>query len=122
MPGHEKWVTEEGKVTLGMTKVVENMMKDFPEKLKSTDAAKTPAGNGLFSQGQGGTTERAEACCAMVAKGSFLRKCVRPDTQPTMTALCKVARLRRARCTKTTRAPLCCKRVAKRAPAREPKH
>jgi hypothetical protein len=61
--GMEIDYTEKGKVIFGMIKYVENMIKDFPEKLKSTDIVKMPAGNGLFNQGQGGKlpTERVEA-------------------------------------------------------------
>jgi hypothetical protein len=36
--------TEKGKVIFGLIKYVENMIRDFPEKLKSTDVAKIPAG------------------------------------------------------------------------------
>jgi hypothetical protein len=54
---------EKGKVIFGMIKYVEDMIKDFPEKLKSTDIAEMPAGDGLFNQGQGGKlpTKHAEA-------------------------------------------------------------
>jgi hypothetical protein len=31
-----------------MIKHVENTIKDFPQELKSTDAARTPAGDGLL--------------------------------------------------------------------------
>jgi hypothetical protein len=73
-----------------MIKYVENMIKDFPEKLKSTDIAKTPAGDGLFNQGQGGKlpTEHAEAHHTMAAKGLCLCKHARPDIHPTITVLC----------------------------------
>jgi hypothetical protein len=37
----------EGKVKIGMIKYVENMLKDFTEKMKSTDSATTPASNGV---------------------------------------------------------------------------
>jgi hypothetical protein len=83
--------TQKGIVIFGMMiKYVENMIRDFPEKLKSTDVAKTPAGDGLFNQGQGRKlpTERAEACHMMVAKGLFLCKCTRPDIQPMIAVLC----------------------------------
>ncbi len=42
--------SKKGKVKIGMTKYVESMLKDFPEKLKSTDTAVTPASNGLFNK------------------------------------------------------------------------
>jgi hypothetical protein len=82
--------TEKGKVIFGMINYVENMIRDFPEKLKSTDIAKMPAGDGLFNQGQGGKLpmEHAEAYHTMVAKGLFLCKCARPDIQPTIAVLC----------------------------------
>jgi hypothetical protein len=45
--GTEIDYTEKGKVIFGMN--VENMIRDFPKKLKSTDIAKMPACNGLFN-------------------------------------------------------------------------
>jgi hypothetical protein len=90
--GMEIDYTEKGKVIFGMIKYVENMIKDIPEKLKSTaDIAKTPAGeDGLFNQGQGGKLpmECAKAYHTMVAKGLFLCKRARPDIHPTMAVLC----------------------------------
>jgi hypothetical protein len=66
------------------------MIRNFPKELKSTDVAETPAGDGLFNQGQGRKlpTERAEAYRMMVAKGLFLCKRARPDIQPTIAVLC----------------------------------
>jgi hypothetical protein len=88
--GMEIDYTEKGKVIFGMIKYVENMIKDFPMKLKSTDIAQTPAGDGLFNEGQGKKlpTERAEAYHTSVAKGLFLCKRARPDIQPTVAVLC----------------------------------
>eukprot|EP00978_Attheya_sp_CCMP212_P044901 scaffold326348_cov39-Attheya_sp.AAC.1 len=88
--GMEIDYTRKGKVIFGMIKYVENMIKDFPEELKSTDTARTPAGDGLFNLGQGGklAKERAEAFHTMVAKGLFLCKRARPDIQPTIAVLC----------------------------------
>jgi hypothetical protein len=45
------------------------MLEVFPEKLKSTDTAVTPASNGLFNEGQGKklNEERADAYHMMVA-------------------------------------------------------
>jgi hypothetical protein len=88
--GMEIDYTERGKVIFGMIKYVQNMIRDFPDKLKSIDIAKTPAGNGLFNQGQGRKlpTEHAEAYHTMVAKGLFLCKCARPNIQPTIAVLC----------------------------------
>lgn len=45
--------TEDGKVEMGMIKYVENMLKEFLIKFKSTDKATLPAGNSLFNRGQG---------------------------------------------------------------------
>ena len=80
---------EKGKVKFGMTAHVENMIKDFPVKLKSADVAKMPAGNGQLNEGQGGKLpeERAEALRVTVAKGSLPCKRARPDAQPRIAAL-----------------------------------
>ena len=59
--GKETDCTEKGKLMFGMTKCVGNMIKAFPEKLKSTDAAKMPAGIRLLNQGQGGNCQRKRA-------------------------------------------------------------
>ena len=56
----------------------------------STHVAKTPAGDGLFNESQGGKLpeERAEDLNATVdAKGLFLRKRARPDMQPMIAVL-----------------------------------
>ena len=42
-----------GKVKISMIEYVENMLKYFPDKIKSTDTAITPASDGLFNEGQG---------------------------------------------------------------------
>jgi hypothetical protein len=65
--------TEKGKVKIGMTEYVESMLEVFPEKIKSTDTAVTPASNGLFNEGQGKKLdeERADAYHTMVAKALF---------------------------------------------------
>ena len=71
-----------------MIKHVGNVIDDFPKKLKSTDVAKTPAGDGLFNQGQGrkpAPADRAESHHTMEAASKgflFLCKHARPDTQP----------------------------------------
>jgi hypothetical protein len=95
---HGKVVNHGGKVheylgveiIFGMIKYVENMIKDFPKKLKSTDIPKTPAGGGLFNKGQGGKlpTEWAEAYHMMVAKGLFLCTHTKPNIQLTIPVLC----------------------------------
>jgi hypothetical protein len=88
--GMEIDYTKKGKVIFGMIKYVQNMIRDFPQTLKSTDNAMMPAGDGLFNEGQGRKLpmERAEAYHTMVAKGLFLCKCARPDIQPTIAVLC----------------------------------
>ena len=37
-----------------MIKFLKNVIKYFPEKVKSNSIAKAPPGNGLFNQGKGG--------------------------------------------------------------------
>jgi hypothetical protein len=78
------------KVKIGMTKYVESMLEVFPEKIKSTDTAVTPASGGLFNEGQGKklNEELADAYHTMVAKALFLCKRARPDIQPTIAVLC----------------------------------
>jgi hypothetical protein len=49
--GMELDFTEKSKVKIGMTKYVESMLEVFPEKIKSTDTAVTPASDGLFHEG-----------------------------------------------------------------------
>jgi hypothetical protein len=51
--GMEIDFSEKGKVKIGMTEYVESMLEVFPEKIKSTDTAVTPASDGLFNEGQG---------------------------------------------------------------------
>jgi hypothetical protein len=83
--------SKKGKVKVGMTKYVESMLEDFPEKLKSTDTAVTPASNGLFNKGPQGrklNEEHADAYHTMVAKALFLCKRARPDIQPTIAVVC----------------------------------
>ena len=73
-----------GKVNIGMIKYVSNMLEDFPETLKKTDIARTPAaGDSLFNKGQGRKLhqERADMYHTMVAKALFLCKRARPDIQ-----------------------------------------
>jgi hypothetical protein len=88
--GMEINFSEKGKVKIGMTEYVESMLEVFPEKIKSTDIAVTPASDGLFNEGQGKklNEERADAYHTMVAKALFLCKRARPDIQPTIAVLC----------------------------------
>mgnify|MGYP002176679840 FL=1 len=88
--GMEIDYSEDNKVKINMSKYVEDMLNDFPQKFKSTEVAKTPAGDGLFNQGQGGklNQERADIYHTTVARGLFLCKRARPDIQPTIAVLC----------------------------------
>ncbi|WP_288992819.1 polyprotein of Ty1/Copia retrotransposon [uncultured Marinobacter sp.] len=88
--GMEIDYTTKGKVKIGMIEYVANMLNDFPEKIKSTDTAITPASDGLFNEGQGKKLDqdRADAYHTMVAKALFLCKRARPDIQPTIAVLC----------------------------------
>jgi hypothetical protein len=82
--------SKKGKVKIGMTKYLEGMLKDFPEKDKSTDTAVTPATDSLFNKGQGKKFKdgRADAHHRIVAKRLFLFKHARPDIEPTIAVLC----------------------------------
>jgi hypothetical protein len=88
--GMEIDFSEKGKVKISMTEYVESMLEVFPEKIKSTDNAVTPASDGLFNEGQGKklNEERADAYHTMVAKALLLCKRARPDIQPTIAVLC----------------------------------
>jgi hypothetical protein len=79
-----------GKVKIGMIEYVENMLKDFPERIKSTDTAIIPASDGLFNKGQGKklNQECQDTYHTMVANALFLCKPARPDIQPTSAVLC----------------------------------
>jgi hypothetical protein len=79
-----------GKVKIGMIEYVANMLEDFPEKIKSSDIAITPACDGVFNKGQGKklNQEQADAYHTMVAKALFLCKRARPDIQPMIAVLC----------------------------------
>ena len=67
---------EEGKVKVDMSSYVKNMLKDFPVKLKKSETATTPMGEGLYNLGQGKKLCKgdAEAFHKMVAKGLFVCK------------------------------------------------
>ena len=81
---------DKGKVKVDMSSYVKNMLEDFPVKLKKSQTAATPAGEGLYNLGQGRklNKEDAEAFHTMVAKGLFVCKRARPDIQPTIALLC----------------------------------
>ena len=44
---------DEGKVKVDMSSYVKNMLDDFPVKLKKSQTAATPVGEGLYNLGQG---------------------------------------------------------------------
>jgi hypothetical protein len=90
--GMEIVYSVKGKVKIGMIEYIENILKYFSEKIKSTDTAITPASDGLFNEGQAKKLNQercADAYHMMVAKALFLCKRTRPlDIQPTITVLC----------------------------------
>ena len=61
---------DKGKVKVDMSSYVKNMLEDFPVKLKKSQTAATPAGEGLYNLGQGRklNKEDAEAFHTMVAR------------------------------------------------------
>jgi hypothetical protein len=58
---------------ISMTKYVEGMLEDFPEKIKSTDTVFTTASDGLFNKDQGKklSGECADAYHTIVVKALF---------------------------------------------------
>ena len=82
--------SEKGKVRIDMRKYVEEMIEEFPTKIKSTDLSQTPANEQLFDVGNGKrlTKDKSEEFHTTVAKGLFLSKRARPDVQPTVAFLC----------------------------------
>ena len=81
---------EKGKVKINMTSYIEDMLEEFPEDLKKTDMARTPAAGDLFNEGQGEdlTMDCKEAFHRVVAKGLFVSKRARPDIHLTIATLC----------------------------------
>ena len=73
-----------------MVDYVNNMLEDYPTKLKPTETAFTPAGDNLLNKGPSKKLEKqqAEAFHTTVAKGLFLSKRARPDIHPTIAVLC----------------------------------
>ena len=67
---------DEGKVKVNMSSYIKNMLEDFPVKLKKSQTAATPVGEGLYNLGQGRklSKEDAETFHTMVAKGLFVCK------------------------------------------------
>jgi hypothetical protein len=73
-----------------MTKYVENMLNNFPVKLRKKDVAKTPARDNLFNPGTGAKldTKRLEIFHTFLAKGLFLCKRARPNIRQAILVLC----------------------------------
>jgi hypothetical protein len=88
--GMELDYRKQGELKINMTKYVKNMLNDFPMKLGKKDVAKTPARDNLFNLGTGAKldTKRAEIFHTFVAKGLFLCKRARPDSQQAILVLC----------------------------------
>ncbi len=96
-----------GKVKVDMADYVAKMIDDFPEDLKPTDVAATPAGMNLFEVGDGEKLDKKkkEEFHTAVAKALFATKRARPDAhqvvavlstrvkEPTTNDWCKLVRL-----------------------------
>ena len=82
--------TIKGTVKFQMFDYVANMIDDFPVHLTKDDVAPTPAAPDLFASPQSPPLPKAdaEAFHTFVAKGLFLCKRARPDTQTAISALC----------------------------------
>jgi hypothetical protein len=72
--GMELDYQKQGELKINMTKYVENMLNNFPVKLRKKEVAKTPAGDSLFNLGTRAKldTKRSEIFHTFVAKGLFL--------------------------------------------------
>jgi hypothetical protein len=88
--GMELDYRKQGELKINTTKYVENMLNDFPVKLRKKDMAKMPAGDHLFNLGTGAKldTKRSEIFHTFVAKGLFLCKRARPNIQQAILVLC----------------------------------
>jgi hypothetical protein len=88
--GMELDYRKQGKLKINMTKYIENMLNNFPVKLRKKDVAKTPARDNLFNLGTGAKldTKRSEIFHTFVAKGLFPCKRARPDIQQAISVLC----------------------------------
>ena len=73
-----------------MSEYIENMVDDFPIKLKTTDTALSPAAENLFGEGPSKKLDdkRKETFHTWVAKGLFVAKRARPDIHPAIAVLC----------------------------------
>ena len=72
-----------------MVDYVEKMVDEFPEKLKSTHTAMSPADAGLFELSKGGVLDkkRSEDFHTWVVKGLFVCKRARQDIQTAIAVL-----------------------------------
>jgi hypothetical protein len=83
-------LSKRGELKINTTKYVENMLSNFPVKLRKKDVVKTPAGDNLFNLGTRAKldTKRSEIFHTFVAKGLFLCKRARPNIQHAILVLC----------------------------------
>ena len=81
---------EDKKLIVDMTKYVKGMLDEFPIKFEESDKTSTPASDDLFKESTGKVLLKrdSEIFHRTVAKGLFLSKRGRPDTHPTIAALC----------------------------------
>jgi Reverse transcriptase (RNA-dependent DNA polymerase) len=81
---------KDGAVSIDMISYVKDMLDDFPVKFKKGEKAPSPAGDDLFSTGNGPllSKERQEIFHTIVAKGLYICKRARMDIQPTIAVLC----------------------------------
>ena len=81
---------EDKKLIVDMTKYVKGMLDEFPTKFEESDKTSTPASDDLFKECTGKVLLKrdSEIFHRTVAKGFFLSKRGRPDTHPTIAALC----------------------------------
>ena len=82
-----------GKVRIYMKDYIKKMLEEFPhmEEVNKLKAVKTPAATHLFEVNDKATKlspQLADVFHTQVAKGLFLCKRARPDTQPTIPFLC----------------------------------
>ena len=81
---------KDGTVNIDMMDYVTEILEEFPEKLKSTDTAITPASETLWSKGQFKALDgkRKDIFHSMVAKCLFVAKRARADIHPTVAVFC----------------------------------
>jgi hypothetical protein len=79
-----------GTVKIHMKDYIANMLDDFPIHLTKDDVSPTPAEADLFAQPESPTlgSDAHDTFHTFVAKGLFLCKRARPDTQTAIAGLC----------------------------------